>query len=53
MAGGLSELLGGGRWEIGPQNRWKMGGWLTKQVGDGSLAPNTGGRLEVGPQNRW
>ena len=26
-------------WEVGPKNRWEMGGWLPKQVGHGSLRP--------------
>ena len=34
----------GGRLEVGPQNRWEMGGWPTKQVGDGKLAHKTGKR---------
>ena len=38
---------------VGPANKWEMGGWPPKQVGEGRLAPKTGGRWEVGPQNRW
>ena len=30
----------GGRWEVGPKNRWEIG-------------PKTGGRWGVGLQNRW
>ena len=36
-----------GRWEVGPQNRWAMGSWPAKQVGDGRLAHKTGGIWEV------
>ena len=43
----------GGEWEVGPTNRWEMGGWSHKQVGDGRLVPQTGGGWEVGPTNRW
>ena len=46
-------MVGTGTWEVGSQNRWEMGGWPSKQVGDERMALKTGGRWEDGLQNRW